>query len=62
MALWPLSSAFYFADAYVFSTISRRYWLPGFFAHNVMSVLREVAILAPAVVALYAWTRRRKRP
>jgi membrane-bound metal-dependent hydrolase YbcI (DUF457 family) len=60
MALWPVSSAFYFADAYVFSTISRRYWLPGFFAHNAMSVVREVAILAPCVAVVHV-LRRAKR-
>ena len=32
MALWPLSSAFYFADAFVFEAISRRYWLRGLLA------------------------------
>jgi membrane-bound metal-dependent hydrolase YbcI (DUF457 family) len=56
MALWPFSSAFYFAEAYVFPTISRRYWLPGFVAHNVAAVLREVALLLP-MVALAAWAR-----
>ena len=30
MALWPFSSDFLFANAYVFDAISRRYWLPGF--------------------------------
>ena len=53
MALWPVSSAFYFADAYVFATISRRYWLPGFMTHNIMSVVREVVILAPITAAAY---------
>ena len=30
MALWPLKSNFYFADAFVFEAISRRYWLDNF--------------------------------
>jgi hypothetical protein len=47
MALWPFTSAFYFADAYVFATISRRYQLPGFAEHNLLAVLREIAILLP---------------
>ena len=29
MALWPFTDRFYFADAFVFEAISRRYWLPG---------------------------------
>ncbi|MEZ5293980.1 MAG: metal-dependent hydrolase [Vicinamibacterales bacterium] len=63
MALWPLSSAFYFADAYVFAAISRRYWLPGFAAHNAWAVVRELAILTPvaaAAVALRTWPARRR--
>jgi membrane-bound metal-dependent hydrolase YbcI (DUF457 family) len=58
MALWPFSREFYFADAYVFATISRRYWLDGFVRHNVMAVLRELTILLPFVGLAY-WFRRR---
>jgi membrane-bound metal-dependent hydrolase YbcI (DUF457 family) len=58
MALWPLSSDFYFADAYVFATISRRYWLEGFVMHNVWAVLRELVILLPLVGVAY-WFRER---
>ena len=57
MALWPLTSRFYFADAFVFEAISRRYWLPGFISHNLLAVLREIAILGPIVVGLW-WFRR----
>jgi membrane-bound metal-dependent hydrolase YbcI (DUF457 family) len=59
MALWPFSSEFYFADAYVFATISRRYQLPGFLEHNVLAVLRELAILVPiAAIAYFVQSRR----
>jgi membrane-bound metal-dependent hydrolase YbcI (DUF457 family) len=57
MALWPFSNAFYFAEAYVFQTISRRYWLPGFVEHNVLAVAREVTILAPVAAVCY-WLRK----
>ena len=53
MALWPLTSNFYFADAYVFEAISRRYWLDNFVTHNVWAVAREVLILGP--IAWIAW-------
>jgi hypothetical protein len=59
MALWPFTSRFYFADAYVFATISRRYWLPGFVMHNVLAVLREVALLLPLVATAMVWRLRR---
>ena len=57
MALWPFSHEFYFANAFVFQAISRRYWLPGFVQHNLLAVLREIAILAPIVAVL--WWRKR---
>ena len=53
MALWPLTSNFYFADAYVFEAISRRYWLDNFIPHNAWAVAREILILGP--LALTAW-------
>jgi len=61
MALWPFSREFYFADAYVFATISRRYWLDGFVMHNVMAVLRELVILLPFVGLAYWFNRRGSR-
>jgi membrane-bound metal-dependent hydrolase YbcI (DUF457 family) len=58
MALWPLSGEFYFANAFVFESISRRYWVPDFVMHNLLAVVREVAILLPVTAALW-WLRRR---
>jgi membrane-bound metal-dependent hydrolase YbcI (DUF457 family) len=52
MALWPLSSNFYFADAFIFEAISRRYWLPNFVSHNLWAVIKEVLILGPVVALL----------
>jgi hypothetical protein len=57
MALWPLSSEFYFANAFVFEAVSRRYWLPDFVMRNVLAVVREVAILLPIAAGLW-WLRR----
>jgi membrane-bound metal-dependent hydrolase YbcI (DUF457 family) len=59
MALWPVTSAFYFAHAYVFEAISRRYWLDGFLAHNLWAVTTEVLMLGPAL-AVAAWWRARR--
>ena len=58
MALWPLNSNFYFADAYVFEAISRRYWLDNFFTHNAWAVIKEMLILGP-LAALAWWFGRR---
>lgn len=65
MALWPLNSTFYFADAFVFEAISRRYWLPNFIPHNAWAVIKETLILGPPLLLLIAlrWrARRRSRP
>ena len=56
MALWPLSQDFYFGNAFLFAAISRRYWLEGFWRHNLMAVVTEVLMLGP----LY-WAVRRAR-
>jgi membrane-bound metal-dependent hydrolase YbcI (DUF457 family) len=58
MALWPLTSEFYQTDLRWFMAISRRYWLPGFWTHNLLAVAWEVVLLAP-VAAAVAWLRRR---
>jgi membrane-bound metal-dependent hydrolase YbcI (DUF457 family) len=57
MALWPITSEFYFAHAFVFEAISRRYWLTGFWPHNLWAVLSEAMLLGPVVLAV-AWIRR----
>jgi hypothetical protein len=59
MALWPLTSTFYFADAFVFEAISRRYWLPNFVSHNMFAVGKEIAMLAPVAGVLW-WLRKRR--
>ena len=60
MALWPLNSNFYFADAFVFEAISRRYWLPNFIPHNAWAVIKEILILGPLVVIAFLWQVRRR--
>jgi hypothetical protein len=58
MALWPLTSGFYQSDLHWFAAISRRYWLPEFFAMNLRAALREIWMLGPLVVAV-VWIRAR---
>ena len=60
MALWPLNSNFYFADAYVFEAISRRYWLDNFFTHNSWAVIKEILILGPIAFIAFRWRARRR--
>ena len=61
MALWPLSSEFYFANAFVFEAISRRYWLDNFIPHNVWAVTKEILILGPLLAAAMSVRSRARR-
>lgn len=61
MALWPVNSNFYFADAYVFEAISRRYWLANFYTHNGWAVIKEVLILGPIAAVLMSIRSRARR-
>lgn len=62
MALWPITSQFYFAHAFVFEAISRRYWLAGFWTHNLWAVVSEVLMLTPIAAALVVWQGRPRSP
>jgi inner membrane protein len=56
LALWPFSNGFFQSNLYFFEAISRRYWLPGFWAHNLRAVAWELLVLVP-LVALVARLR-----
>ena len=58
MALWPFTSNFYFAYAYVFEAISRRTWLPNFWSHNLWAVATELMMLGPLTLVAVWWRRR----
>ena len=60
MALWPLNSNYYFADAFVFEAISRRYWLDNFFTHNAWAVIKEILMLGPIAISAFLWQVRRR--
>lgn len=58
MALWPFSHDYYESRLHVFMAISRRYWLPEFWASNARALAGELAILLP-LAALVFFARRR---
>ena len=60
MALWPLSSDYYFSNAFFFEAISRRYWLDNFITHNLWAVAKEVMLLGPILAVLW-FLRSKKR-
>lgn len=59
MALWPVNSSYYFADAFLFEAISRRTHLPNFWPRNLWAVATEVLLLGP-LAALAMWHRWRR--
>jgi membrane-bound metal-dependent hydrolase YbcI (DUF457 family) len=61
MALWPLTSDFYFANAFIFEAISRRYQEPGFWEQNILALVKEIVMLVPPIAALYWWRQPETR-
>jgi len=60
MLWWPFSASYYYSGLEVFSSVERRYWLPGFWGHNIASVTGELLLLVPlAAGALLARGSRR---
>ena len=59
MALWPISTAYFYSGVDLFAEVSRRYWKPDeFIVSNAVSVARETLILGP-IAALCWWARHR---
>ena len=59
MALWPFSREFYQSPYPVFMSVSRRYWMPGFWGYNLRVVTRELLIMVPIAMAVGALLYRR---
>lgn len=62
MALWPIDSSFYFANAFVFEAISRRFWLDNFYMHNAWAVVKEILLLGPVALIAWRWRGRSRSP
>jgi inner membrane protein len=58
MALWPFSRQYFESPWHVFMAISRRYWLPEFWTFNLLALGRELLILIP--LGMIVWAIRRK--
>ena len=59
MALWPFSHEYFESPWHVFMAISRRYWLPEFWRFNLLALGRELLILVPLALIVFAVRRRR---
>jgi len=62
MALWPFSHEYFMSPVAIMPAISRRYWLAGFWAHNLRALVFEITVLLPIAIAVWwgrAYSRRR---
>jgi inner membrane protein len=57
MALWPFTERFFISPVAMMPSITRRYWLPGFWEHNARALLFEICVLGPVWIAVW-WGRR----
>jgi membrane-bound metal-dependent hydrolase YbcI (DUF457 family) len=62
MAFWPFSSGYYESSWHLFQAISRRYWLPEFWTSNLAALGRELLILVPIAIVVFAVRRRSSTP
>lgn len=60
MALWPFSIDFYMSPWTPLPPVSRRYWLPGFWAHTMKVALVELMLFGGAFVLTWWHTSRRR--
>lgn len=56
MALWPFSHDYFMSPMTIMPAISRRYWLPGFWAHNLRALVFEIVLLFPFLFGVW-WGR-----
>jgi membrane-bound metal-dependent hydrolase YbcI (DUF457 family) len=62
MAFWPVSTAYYKVEWDIFLPVWRQWWEPGFLAHSVATLVRELLLLGPPAVAVTWWRARSGRP
>ncbi len=58
MVWWPISSAHVHSGLVIFDSIYRRWWLEGFFEHNVIAAAKELVFVGPIAAFVY-WVRTR---
>jgi membrane-bound metal-dependent hydrolase YbcI (DUF457 family) len=60
MLFWPFSTEHYTTGLFVLYPINRRWWMgfEQFVVHNVVAVVRELALLGPIAAAVWVWKRR----
>jgi len=58
MALWPFSDEYWASPWPVITPVTRRYWLPNFWSHNLKVVSIEILVFGSVAAAMYLWRGR----
>jgi membrane-bound metal-dependent hydrolase YbcI (DUF457 family) len=57
MVLWPFSTGHFMSPVPLITPVSRRYWLPNFWSHNLKVVTVEILIFGGLALAVHRWRR-----
>ncbi len=58
MVLWPFSTEHYMSPVPLITPVSRRYWLPNFWIHNLKVVTLEILVFGGLALAVHRWRPR----
>jgi membrane-bound metal-dependent hydrolase YbcI (DUF457 family) len=57
MVLWPFSTEHYMSPVPIIEPVSRRYWWPNFWSHNLKVVTSEILVFGGLALAVHRWRR-----
>jgi membrane-bound metal-dependent hydrolase YbcI (DUF457 family) len=57
MMLWPFSTQHFMSPVPLITPVSRRYWLPNFWTHNLKVVTVEILVFGGLALAVHRWRR-----
>lgn len=57
MVLWPFTTEHYMSPVPIIEPVSRRYWWPNFWSHNLKVVATEILVFGSLALAVHRWRR-----
>lgn len=57
MVLWPFTTEHYMSPVPIVEPVSRRYWWPNFWSHNLKVVTTEILVFGALALAVHRWRR-----
>jgi membrane-bound metal-dependent hydrolase YbcI (DUF457 family) len=55
MVLWPFSNDHFMSPVPILTPVSRRYWLPNFWSHNLKVITVELLVFGGLALAVHRW-------